>query len=145
MHSDVSATSINTPTTIEEHPMASISNPFETDEVVGVVAASASADLCHDAKNAGFSVQVVRDPETIDVEGDDDDSSMFDSVLRFFQEGEEKDALRQYHERLVDGDHLVRIVEVGDRAEEAGALMAQHGGEVVWHFGSWTYTPLHRT
>lgn len=125
--------------------MASISNPFETDEVVGVVSASTSADLCEKAEKAGFDVQVVCDPSTIDVDGDRSDDSMFDTVLRFFQEGEEKDTLRRYHQRLLDGDHVLRIVEVGDRADEAGKLMADHGAEVVWHFGKWTYTPLHRT
>ena len=122
--------------------MASISNPFETDEVVGVVAPENSAELREEAAAAGFEVRLVCDPASIDLEGDKSDDSMFDTVLRFFQEGEEKDVLRRYRQRLLDGDHLIRLVEVGDRADEAGALMASHEAEVVWHFGNWTYKPL---
>jgi hypothetical protein len=125
--------------------MASINNPFETDEVVGVVSAAASQGLRRAAEAAGFAVETVCDPASIDVDGDRSDDSMFDTVLRFFQEGEEKDALRKYHERLVDGDHVIRILEVGDRADEAGKLMAANEAEIVWHFGDWTYKPLHST
>lgn len=124
--------------------MASINNPFETDEVVGVVPAADSDGLQAAAGAAGFDVRVICDPSTVDVDGEQGGSA-FDSILRFFQEGEEKDALRTYHRRLVDGDHVIRLVEVGDRAEEAGRLMASHGADVVWHFGNWTYKPMHRT
>ena len=122
--------------------MAHIDNPFETDEVVGVVPPAQSAELRRAASDAGFDVQLVCDPATIDIDGDRSDDSMFDTVLRFFQEGEEKDVLRQYHQRLVAGDHLIRLLSVGDRAEEAGVLMNEHGAQIVWHFGNWTYKPL---
>lgn len=125
--------------------MASISNPFETDEVVGVTDKERSSALTKAAHAAGFDTEIICDPNQIDVEGRADDGSTFDKVLRFFQEGEEKDALRAFHDRLVEGDHVVRILEVGDRADEAGRLMADHDADLVWHYGRWTYKPLHQT
>ncbi len=125
--------------------MASISNPFETDEVVGVTSADTSATLRRAAEAAGFDTEIVCDPAQIDVEGRAEDSSTFDKVLRFFQQGEEKEALEAFHARLVEGDHVVRILGVGDRADEAGRLMAAHDADLVWHYGQWTYSPLHRT
>lgn len=118
-------------------------NPFEDDEVVGVVAPDRTAETVAAAEEAGFATQVLTDPGAIDVEGDNEDSGLFDSVLRFFQEGEEKDTLRRFERRLRQGDHVVRLLKVGDRADEAGQILASHHAEVVWHFGSWTYKPLH--
>lgn len=129
----------------KEITMASISNPFETDEVVGVLPADNSAVAVAEATDAGFKTQVLHgriDADEIDVDGDD---GMFDRVLRFFQEGEQRDALEKYHQRLLDGDHVVRILAVGDREDVAGKLLAEHGGELIWHFGQWTYKPLHKT
>lgn len=125
--------------------MASISNPFETDEVVGVTTAEQSAALRKAARDEGFDAEIVCDPDKIDVDGQSSDTSMFDRVLRFFQEGEEKDALRAFRDRLVQGDHVVRIIGLGDRADEAGRLMAAHDADLVWHYGRWTFTPLHKT
>ncbi len=125
--------------------MASISNPFETDEVVGVTTSEQSSGLQRAARDAGFNTEIVCDPDKIDVEGQSSDASTFDKVLRFFQEGEEKDALRAYRDRLVKGDHIVRILDVGDRSDEAGRLMAAHDADLVWHYGRWTFTPLHKT
>jgi len=124
--------------------MVEIFNPFENDEVVGVISPDRTDATVAAAEAAGFTAQVVKDPAAIDVEAGDDDG-LFASVLRFFQEGEEKDTLRRFERRLRQGDHIIRLLEVGDRSDEAGSLLAAHHAEVVWHFGSWTYRPLHDT
>ncbi len=124
--------------------MASIDNPFSSDEVVGVIARDRLDAAVAAAESAGFvteSMSGQKDASMVDVDGD----SGLSKILRFFQEGEEKDALRVYHDRLVEGDAVLRLLEVGDRAEEAGELLAAHQADTVWHYGKWTYKPLHET
>lgn len=123
--------------------MADIFNPFENDEVVGVVSPDRAAATVSAAEAAGFTAELVTDASAIDVDGDAADEGLFASVLRFFQEGEEKDTLRRFERRLRQGDNIIRLLDVGERADEAGRLLAEHHAEVVWHFGSWTYRPLH--
>lgn len=125
--------------------MVDIFNPFENDEVIGVVSPERTDAVITAATSAGFTSSVVTDPASIDVEASDDDAGFFDSVLRLFQEGEEKDTLRRFEKRLRKGDHIIRLLDVGERSDEAGRLLAEHHAEVVWHFGSWTYRPLHDT
>ncbi len=125
--------------------MVDIFNPFENDEVVGVISPDRTEATVAAAVAAGFDTRVVKDPAAIDVDAEAEDDGVFASVLRFFQEGEEKDTLRRFERRLRQGDHVIRLIDVGDRAEEAGRFLAEHHAEVVWHFGSWTYRPLHQT
>ena len=125
--------------------MVEIFNPFENDEVVGVIAPDRTDATVAAAEAAGFTTQIVKDPAAIDVDADGEDDGLFASVLRFFQEGEEKDTLRRFERRLRQGDHIIRLLDIGERSDEAGRFLAQHDAEVVWHFGSWTYRPLHDT
>lgn len=125
--------------------MVEIFNPFENDEVVGVISPDRTDALIAAAKAANFTTQIVKDPAAINVDADAQDDGVFASVLRFFQEGEEKDTLRRFERRLHQGDHVIRLLDVGDRADEAGQILAAHHAEVVWHFGSWTYRPMHET
>lgn len=124
--------------------MVEIFNPFENDEVVGVISAEHSEAIVTAAERAGFSPQVVTDSSAVDVDGDDE-SGAYATILRFFQKGEEKDTLRHFEQRLEKGDHVIRLLDIGDRAEEAGRFLADNDAEVVWHFGKWTYKPLHAT
>lgn len=123
--------------------MADINNPFKTDEVVGVIDAGRSERVEAAATAAGFETVVLTDAESIDVDGESEDG-LFPRILRFLQQGEERDTLEAFRDRLVAGDHVIRLVEVGDRVEEAGKLLADEGAELVWHYGKWSYTPLHR-
>lgn len=123
--------------------MADINNPFETDEVVGVIDADSSPQLQAAADDAGFTTVMLTDAAAIDVDGETEDG-FFPRILRFLQQGEERQTLVRFRERLMAGDHVIRLVEVGDRVEEAGSLLADHGAELVWHYGKWSYTPLHR-
>lgn len=123
--------------------MSSIFNPFSKNEVVGVVARPEADEIADEARDAGFEVEILcgsDDADAIDVGGED--TGTFGKVMRFFQEGEEKDTLRTFAERLRSGDVVVRILGVDDRADEAGEILARHGGESVWHYGRWTYTRI---
>lgn len=122
--------------------MAKINNPFDEDEVVGVAPAGARDEIVSALTNSGFEIEVLQGPtdaSEIDVEGD----SIASKINRFFQQGEELDALKKFQGRLMAGDDVIRILGVGDRAEEAGTVFGDHGGETIWHYGKWTYKKLY--
>ncbi len=121
--------------------MSEINNPFQNDEVAAVAPAGTGTAVVTALKAAGFEVELLEGPtdtETIDIDGD----GIGASIVRFFQQGEELDTLRHFKDRLAAGDDVVRAIEVGERAEEAGQLIADNGGETVWHYGKWTYRQL---
>lgn len=122
--------------------MAEINVPFTDDEVVGVAPAGTRADLLAALRAAEFDFEVLEGPtdaDKIDVDGE----GLASKIYRFFQQGEERKALERFQNRLMAGDDVVRIVGAGDRADEAGKVFADHGGETVWHYGRWTYRKLH--
>ena len=121
--------------------MVKINNPFADNEVVGVAPDGARAEIVAALQGAGFEIEILEGPidaKEIDVEGD----SIADKINRFFQQGEELDALTKFRSRLVQGDDVIRI-DVGERAEEAGTIFQEHGGETIWHYGEWTYKQLY--
>lgn len=121
--------------------MAEINNPFENDEVAAVSPAGTCNDVVDSLKQAGFEVELLEGPfdaDSIDIEGDDIGSK----IVRFFQQGEELDTLRHFKERLEAGDNVVRVIGVGERADEAAQIIVDQGGETVWHYGEWTYRKL---
>ena len=122
--------------------MTEINNPFTEDEVVGVAPARTLADVTTALRSAGFELEVLEGPtdaDEIDITGD----NVASKIKRFFQQGEERDTLEHFHERLEMGDDIVRIVSVGDQAELAGSIFVDNGGETIWHYGKWTYRKLH--
>ncbi|MEZ5379534.1 MAG: hypothetical protein R2733_23740 [Acidimicrobiales bacterium] len=122
--------------------MADINNPFQTDEVVGIAPAPRRNDIVDVLRTNGFDVEVLdgpHDADQIDLDGD----GLAGKIIRFFQQGEELDSLREFKAQLEDGNSVVRVLSVGDRAEEAGRIIVDGGGETIWHYGSWTYRKLH--
>ncbi len=122
--------------------MSDINNPFKNDEVVGVAPAGSRAEIVSALTGAGLDVEVLEGPtdaDAIDVEGD----GLASKIVRFFQQGEERDTLEYFRSRLAMGDDVLRVVDVGDRAEEAGRIFVNHGGDTIWHYGAWTYRKLH--
>lgn len=122
--------------------MAEINNPFQTDEVVGIAPAQQRNDIVDALRTNGFEVEVLDGPgdaSQIDIDGD----NLASKVVRFFQQGEELDSLRAFKAQLEAGNSVVRALAVGDREEEAGKIIVDHGGEMIWHYGSWTYRKLH--
>ncbi len=122
--------------------MAEINNPFQSDEVVGVAPARSRDEIASALTNAGFDIEVMEGPtdvNRIDVDG----AGIAAKIVRFLQFGEERDTLEHFRSRLSMGDDLIRVIDVGDRAEEAGKILVDHGGDTIWHYGRWTYRKLH--
>lgn len=122
--------------------MVTLANPFNTDEVVGIAPASSVAEIKSALSGAGFENEILEGPynsDAVDVAG----NGIADAIVRFFQQGEEQDALREFRSALNNGDAVVRVSDVGDRAETAGKILVDHGGETIWHYGKWTYQKLH--
>ncbi len=122
--------------------MADINNPFQTDEVVGIAPAAHRHDIVDSLRTNGFEIEVLdgpHDAEQIDIAGE----GLTSKIVRFFQQGEELDALRKFKAHLEQGDSVVRVLSVGDNAEAAGKIFVDHGGETIWHYGNWTYRQLH--
>lgn len=122
--------------------MVDVFNPFKNDEVVGVVSPDVAVATLDAVRAAGFDVELVSEPSKVDADAQNEDGGLFDSILRFFQQGEAKDTLQRFEQRLSRGDNVVRILAVGDRAQEAGQILVDHDADLIWHFGSWTFGPL---
>ncbi len=121
--------------------MANINNPFETDEVVGIAPAEHRNDIVDILRTNGFEIEVLdgpQDADQIDIDGDD----LAGKIIRFFQQGEELDSLREFKAQLDAGNSVIRVLAVGDEAETAGKIFVDHGGETIWHYGNWTYRKL---
>ncbi len=121
--------------------MSEINNPFKNDEVAAVAPAGTGNAVVDALQASTFDVVLLAGPtdtEAIDIEGD----GLGASIVRFFQQGEELDTLRHFKERLAEGDDVVRVIGVGERADEAAQIIVDNGGETVWHYGKWTYRKL---
>ena len=56
--------------------------------------------------------------------------------------GDEQRVLERLDSALSDG-RVVVSVEIGDRdGKDAVSILRKHGGEYLWKFGNWTFTPI---
>ncbi len=112
-----------------------------------VVAVLASGDKARDAADrlaeAGFEVEVLKgesgtarlDPGT--------DAGFWASIKEAASAlGDERRVLDRLESALAEG-HVVVSVSLGDRdGKEAVSILRAQGGEYLWKFGDWTFTPI---
>lgn len=56
--------------------------------------------------------------------------------------GDEKRVLERLDSALSEGSVVVSV-GIGDRdSKEAVSILREHGGEYLWKFGDWTFTPI---
>lgn len=94
-------------------------------------------------EKAGYQVEILEGESGsahLDPQGDE---GFLASVKRAASAlGDEKRVLERLDSALVEG-RVVISVDLDDRdGKDAVSILREHGGEYLWKFGDWTFTPI---
>lgn len=112
-----------------------------------VVAVLAGGDQANDATDrlaaAGFEVEVLQGEAGIahlDPEGGEGFWALIKKAASAL--GDERRIIDRLDSALSEGNVVVSV-DIGDRdSKEAVSILREYGGEYLWKFGDWTFTPI---
>jgi hypothetical protein len=56
--------------------------------------------------------------------------------------GDETRVLDRLDSELAEGNIVVSVDISGREGKQAVSILREHGGEFIWRFGAWTFTPI---
>jgi hypothetical protein len=112
-----------------------------------VVAVLAGGDKANEAADrlaaAGFEVEVLQgESGTAHLDPESGEGFLASVKKAASALGDERRIVDRLDSALSEGSVVVSV-DVGDRdSKEAVSILREHGGEYLWKFGDWTFTPI---
>jgi hypothetical protein len=116
---------------------------FENTVVAVLKSGDKASEILDRLAEAGYEVEVLEGESGsahLDTGGDD---GFWASIKKAASAlGDEKRVLERLDSALSEGSVVVSV-GIGDSdSKEAVSILREHGGEYLWKFGDWTFTPI---
>jgi hypothetical protein len=118
------------------------SHNFENTVVV-VLATGSSDDVLQQLSAAGYEYEVM-EGESGSKHLDAGGKEGFWAALKRAAAalGDETRVLNRLDSELAEGNIVVSVDISGREGKQAVSILREHGGEFIWRFGDWTFTPI---
>lgn len=114
------------------------------DTVVAVLDNRETADEVVDRlKEAGYDYELLEGEEGkahLDPAGESGPAATLKRLLNVF--GDQHRVMEHLNQQLDDGKIVVSVDAKPEDADGAVQALKDNGGEFIWKFGTWTYTPV---
>jgi hypothetical protein len=111
--------------------------------VVAVLSAGSSSEALEQLSAAGYEYEVM-EGESGSKHLDAGGKEGFWAALKRAAAalGDETRVLNRLDSELAEGNIVVSVDISGREGKQAVSILREHGGEFIWRFGDWTFTPI---